>query len=269
MPVRTDRAVAAVTGWAGRVKPVNLAVLAVVIATVAAGTVAAASQSALGELSKQPLFAGYEVHGTDFQGASAQFTVPTFTCHTTSTSKNNDVFYQVALGARDFPEEEVYAGGYCNSTTPVYEAGYVFGAGEGGATLAVNAGDMLAASLSYNATTNQYTFSLQDTTAGTSLTATKSCPSHFTCGNTNAMIVAGVWGLAATAPATHLTNYKKVLFTNVTVTDAAGTTSGLLSSQWTTTRYLETTMFQGGSTVASSSSLGTAGNAFSDTWVAP
>jgi hypothetical protein len=161
--------------------------------------------------------------------------------------------------------EEVYAGGYCSGLTPTYEAGYAIGGTT--APLAVSVGDTLTGSVSYDSTTKQYTFSLQDVTAGTSLTATKSCVRHTFCARTAAMVIAGNdWSGGF---ASKLTNYTSVNFGNVTLTDEGGTTSGLTSTKWTTIKYIETTRFLGGTTVAAPSKLSQGASTFTDTWVKP
>jgi len=265
MSVREHRAVTQAAGWLRGTKPVNLVIAAVAVTTVVAGTVAASAESPLGILSKQPLYAGYVAQGTYFKSISGQFTVPSFTCKATSRKRDNSAFFQIGLGSKSFVGEEVYAGGYCSGLTPTYEAGYAIGGTT--APLAVNVGDTLAGSVSYDSTTKQYTFSLQDVTAGTSLTATTSCPRHSFCSRTAAMVVAGVTRVGAGA--FKLTNYTSVNFRNITVTAQAGTTSGLTSSKWTTIKYIETTQFRGGTTVAMPSKLSQGASTFTDTWVKP
>ena len=265
MSVREHRAVTRAAGWLRGTKPVNLVVAAVAVTTVVAGTVAASAESPLGVFSKQPLYAGYVAQGPYFKSISGQFTVPSFTCRATSRKRDNDAFFQIGLGSKSFVGEEVYAGGYCSGLTPTYEAGYAIGGTT--APLAVNAGDTLAGSVSYDSTTKQYTFSLQDLTAGTSLTATKSCVRHSFCARTGAMVLAGNDSDAGFAP--KLTNFTSVNFGNIAVTDQGGTTSGLTSAKWTTIKYIETTQFRGGTTVATPSKLSHGASTFTDTWVKP
>jgi hypothetical protein len=237
----------------------------VAVTTVVAGTVAAAAESPLGILSKQPLYAGYVAQGTYFKSISGQFTVPSFTCQATSRKRDNSAFFQIGLGSKSFVGEEVFAGGYCSGLTPTYEAGYAIGGTT--APLAVSVGDTLAGSVSYDSTTKQYTFSLQDLTAGTSLTATKSCLRHTFCSRTAAMVLAGNDSDAGFAP--KLTNFTSVDFGNIAVTDQAGTASGLTSAKWTTIKYIETTQFRGGTTVATPSKLSHGASTFTATWVKP
>jgi len=237
-----------------------------VAVTVVAGTVAAAAQSPLSVLSKQPLYAGYVAHADSFQAISGQFTMPAFKCPATSKPAGNDVFFQIGLGSKYQPLEEVYAGGHCDGTTAVYEAGYTFDNGRGAQLTAVTPGDVLTGSVRFNTTTSQYKFSLQDVTSGAGVKATHTCPTHAFCETAGAMAVAGTFGDAGFAP--HLTNYKTVSFSNIAVTDQAGTTSGLTSSSWKTTEYVETSAFGSGTTFATPGPLQQSGAAFTDTWLA-
>jgi hypothetical protein len=266
MSVPVHRAVTRATGWVRGIRPASLIVVAAAAVTVVAGTVAAAAQSPLSVLSKQPLYAGYVAHATSFQAVSGQVTVPVFKCPPTSKPGGNDVFYQIALGSKDEPAEEVYAGGYCNGSAGVYEAGYSFNNGRGAQLTTVSPGDVLTGSVSYNTTTGRYTFSLQDVTSGASIKATRGCPTRAVCETAGAMAVAGTFGLTGFAP--RLTDYKTVNFSNITVTDQAGTTSGLTSSSWKTTEYVETSGFGSGTTFATPGSLQQSGTAFTDTWLA-
>lgn len=266
MSVPVHRAVTRATGWARGIRPTGLILAVAVAATVVAGTVAAAAQSPLSVLSKQPLYAGYIAHATSFQAISGQFTLPAFKCPATSKPGGNDVFFQIGLGSKGQPLEEVYAGGYCNGSTPVYEAGYSFNNGRGAQLTAVSPGDVLTGSVAYNTTTGRYTFSLQDTTSTASIKATRPCPTRAVCETAGAMAVAGTFGDPGFA--SHLTNYTAVNFSNITVTDQAGTTSGLTNSSWKTTEYVETSDFGTGTTTAMPGSLQQSGAAFTDTWLA-
>jgi len=126
----------------------------------------------------------------------------------------------------------------------------------------VSAGDAMTASVYYNTSTKQYTFTLADVTTGqTIVDATAACPSGASCPDDSAEAISTYTGLpgGGTAP---LADYGMENFTGGAVTSFSGTKGSFSTNKlWTS----EAVIINDGTTLASLTSLA-GGSAFATIW---
>jgi len=240
-------------------------------AAVATTHPAAAVPSALGRLplSRAPgkkidgSVAGYVAvadTGVQLRYAAASFTVPSLNC---LTETDGGVVQGVALGGDSAPYELAGAEVYCSDHAYFATGYYSIGGNNVPALLSVNPGDAMQASVYYNATAQNFTFTLTDVTEGmTIISATVACPTGSTCPLSSAEVITGYADNDAGSPAP-LADYGMESFTGAAVTSRTGVRGTLAAGNlWSSAAEI---INPGTQTLASVSALA-GGGGFATTW---
>ena len=203
------------------------------------------------------MWAGYVATGQTFKKVKATWTEPALTCTPAFTAAILEV------GLDDYSDSQMEQSGSfieCNSGSPTYALWYRTDLGTGFGVDIIHAGDRLTASVSYKAGT--FTYSVKDATEpGESFTRTSGC-GGVSCPRSSAewMLETGDF----TNPVPPLVQFASVHMGGGSATDDAGVTGPIDDSAWTATQL---TLVDGSSnTMATSSALKPAGNAFKLTW---
>ncbi len=198
-------------------------------------------------------------HASAFQYVNASYTVPSLSC---PAGGNNGDLQLTALtpGVSQFGYEDGINAVCEPGGSPLYQAWYDTPAG--GGAFDVDAGDAVASSVDYDATTGVYTLKLTDATTGQAFDITQKSPIP----NTVAEVVTVGEGGSNDGMAA----FGAVHFDTIKVTDSAGQSGGLASSNWTTDKVVALGPVSGqieaqpGPLYATSSS---AQSAFETTWL--
>lgn len=168
-----------------------------------------------------------------FRSVSATWTVP----HVTCTYNLQSVYQGVALGKgngldRSNPYGAEGAGiwAFCSSAgaTPDYDT--AFNAG-GGLKVhsAISPGDTITATVSYSATTKEYTFTVTDLNNLPYSISGYTYPCQGNCSNASAWV-------SLSADSQSLAGFGQANFVSIKITDSAGHVGGLKNPNWTTVR---------------------------------
>ena len=168
-----------------------------------------------------------------FNSVTAQYTVPSLNCSV--TGKDNALAYHgVGLdGWTDGTVEQDGVAEFCVSGTPEYYDYYSMVTGSPGSPIleyAVNPGDDIDSSVTYNPATKLYTLVVTDrTNPKWSFTKNEACVG--TCENSSAEVI------SQAAPSTFYlgtADFGAEFYIAATATDAAGVTGSLTNSNWST-----------------------------------
>jgi hypothetical protein len=167
---------------------------------------------------------------------TAQFAVPTTSC---PAAKAASYFWVGLDGWTDQTVEQAGVGAYCiihsgSGYKPEYFDWYEMYPNKPVQKFTVDPGDIIVATVSYDAATSKYTLQVADKTrAAADFKLTKPCPSGSTCDKASAEIISEDPG-GGPASGQLLANFHKVTFSHVLVRSASGKVGALGSnSQWT------------------------------------
>jgi hypothetical protein len=167
-----------------------------------------------------------------FNSVTAQYTVPSLNCSVTGKD-NAFVYHWVGLdGWTDGAVEQDGVASFCVSGIHEYYDFYSMVTGSITTEYAVNPGDDIDSSVTYNPTTKVYTLTVTDrTNAKYSFTKTETCGTAGTCDNSSAEVITSgnptVFYLGTA-------DFGAEFYIAATATDAAGVTGSLTNSAWTT-----------------------------------
>ncbi len=164
---------------------------------------------------------------TAFKKVSAAYSVPSVNCAATPTAF---AYQWVGLdGDTDTTVEQDGISGYCVSGSATYFAwSEMYPAGVD-VQFYLNAGDAVTSSVSYSASTGQYTLVLKDVTTGQNFTTTATCAA--TCDNSSAEVItegypSGSYGGTSDFGSEH--------YDTIQVTSSANHKGALTNSEWST-----------------------------------
>jgi hypothetical protein len=166
-----------------------------------------------------------------FTHVQVSFTVPTVTC---PAPANGGVAQQRAGldGISDGTIERVGIGESCQSGAAPYNAWYQMYPAGAHVLFHPSPGDNVHLSVTFAG--GVYTFTVADLTTGKTYSATATCAT--VCNNSSAQVTAG-----SPAPAPPpLPDFGTVHFSDIVVTDSAGTSGGLANPNWDTVKLIQT-----------------------------
>jgi hypothetical protein len=196
---------------------------------------------------------------------AADFNAPSINC--TGAIANASVEQFIGLEGWNAPGERIGIQAACSSTgTYTWQGWYTIGKTGGSvSTATINPGDAIQASVYYDASTNQFTFYLNDLTQGGTpiFNTPESCPTGQTCSTASAEAITAVPYNNGTKSYLPLANYGMENFTGGAVTSRSGLKGTFASSTlWNTVE----TIIRPGSTILATSSSLQGGSGFSTTW---
>ncbi|OXM69575.1 G1 family glutamic endopeptidase [Amycolatopsis vastitatis] len=153
----------------------------------------------------------------------------------------------------------------CVNSTPVYQLWWeMFPTNAIQPVLTINAGDSVAADVTYNPATAQFTITVQDATQHTSFTTTQTCAANLVCSRSSADWIVEAVGRFGTSDFFPLANYGRALMGNTVATDDAGHGGSMTaSSTWQRTKIQEQ---DATTTYATTGNASTNGQNFAVTW---
>jgi hypothetical protein len=186
-----------------------------------------------------PIWAGWMDLATkdaQLNKVTARFVVPTTSC---PVAKAASYFWAGLDGWSDQTIEQAGVGAYCiihsgSSYKPKYFDWYEMYPNKPVEKFAVDPGDTIVVTVSYDAATSKYALQVADKSrSGASFKVSRPCPSGSTCERNSAEVITEDPG-GGPASAQYLANFHTVTFGHVQVTSSNGTVGGLGSnSQWT------------------------------------
>lgn len=209
-------------------------------------------------------FATDASHSTDFTAISASWTEPTATCN----SKTSYAGFWIGFdGWWDQSVEQDGAAVECVRGTPTYNVWwemYPYNSVQNG--FSINPGDKIQASVTYSASTAEFTMVVKDATSGQTLTKSSKCHSDQDgCQRSSAEIISeDIGGGNDTDGLFYLPDYGTAAYANASVTDSSGHTGTLSDSAWQLGLVSEVSSTN--ITKQSTSSLNSTGTSFSTTW---
>jgi hypothetical protein len=172
---------------------------------------------------------------------TARFEVPTTTC---PVAKAASYFWVGLDGWTDQTVEQAGVGAYCivhsgSTYKPEYFDWYEMYPNKPIEEFAVEPGDAIVATVSYDAATAKYSLQVTDKSrSGASFRVSRACPSGSTCDRASAEVITEDPG-GGPANAQYLADFHTVAFSHAQVTSGNGTVGGLgTNSQWTGDRVV-------------------------------
>jgi hypothetical protein len=204
-----------------------------------------------------------------FRYVSANFNVPSINCAHSPAGSAGPATAGQWVGLDDVATvEQTGIAGYCNGSTPAYDAWYELYPPDNPVTFPgpVSAGDAISASVYYDSATKLYSISLDDITTGQDFTASEHCPAKATCKNATAEAISEAPHFGP-AKGWNLADYGMESFTNGAVTSSTGIKGNFGASKlWTSSEFV---MIDNSDHVLAYPSSLQGGSAFSTTWLAP
>jgi hypothetical protein len=161
-----------------------------------------------------------------FKYVSASYSVPSVNCTTTNYAFS---YHWVGLdGWTDGTVEQDGIGSFCVSGTPDYFAWYEMYPAGVTEEFAVNPGDAITSSVTYEGS-GEYGLALTDQTTGQNFSATGTCAS--TCSNSSAEVITEGY---TSSPYAGTADFGEEHYDTATIENPAGTYGGLTSTHWGT-----------------------------------
>jgi hypothetical protein len=204
---------------------------------------------------------------TSFNAVSAQWTVPTAYCDPAQTQDEWAAFWVGLDGVYNGTVEQDGISAFCNSSHQAfYSTWWDMAPNFPTSGFSVNPGDTISASVTYDTSTSEFDFVVDDVTLGKSLTADIACQSGQNgCARSTAEVISedafggddldGVYFLPA---------YNTVGYSNVSVTDSSGHTGTLSDPAWVANSMAQVS--SQGVTKQTTSALSNGGSSFGTTW---
>jgi Peptidase A4 family len=217
-------------------------------AATAPGVPAAFNISSVGSLN----WSGYAVNRTKttFDDVKATFFAPYLNCKE-SPGATSSSFWAGLDGYVGKPDsvEQIGIGADCSAAGKASFFGWfeMFPYGQTKLPLKVHAGDSVTASVSYTASTRDFTLVLTNNTRGGSDTKVRKCPGieingkAVICPRNSAEVIAEApaSGTSSKLVIDPLSDYGAVSFTGVSITSGARQHGGIVSSHWTATKIIQ------------------------------
>jgi hypothetical protein len=166
-----------------------------------------------------------------FNYVYSQYTVPSVNCAETGSS---DAFAYHWIGLDGWTDSTVEQDGiadFCVGGTPEYDAWYEMYPAGFSTDFAVDPGDAISSTVSYNTSTQKYTLALTDHTSGQSFSVSAKCGTAGTCDNSSAEVITEGY---ESSPWVGTADFAEEFFNSAEATDAADVTGSLIDSAWTT-----------------------------------
>jgi Peptidase A4 family len=161
-----------------------------------------------------------------FKGVAASYEVPSVNCTTTNYAFS---YHWVGLdGWTDGTVEQDGVGSFCVSGTPTYFAWYEMYPAGVTEEFAVNPGDSITSSVTFNGGTS-YTMNLTDLTSGQTFSVPTTCTAS--CANSSAEVITEGY---TSAPYQGTADFGQEHYDTASVQGAAGKSAGLTSTAWST-----------------------------------
>jgi len=162
--------------------------------------------------------------------------------------------------------EQVGVIGSCTNGTPNYLAYYQMYPAQPAIlySVPVDPGDLISASVYYNAATGLWQLTVDDQTAGASATTDQACPAGIVCADVDAEVIAEAPNAGANLP---LADFGTETYSSIGITSRNGTRGGMESNRLWTVRPINL-IGATGTVLASPGPVRAAGTAFTDIWQA-
>jgi hypothetical protein len=243
-------------------------IAAVLLALALSGSAGAAPAGAQRTLSS-PSWSGYVAGACvtcKFRYVAATWRLPAVDC-----AKSPPVAWAEAWvgldGETSGSVEQVGTASVCTNGQPSYFAWYqmypdapVVAYNAARTSYGVNPGDLITASVYYDAAANRWQLALEDHATGTAIAASQPCPAHIQCDNASAEVIMEAPNAGANLP---LADFGTGTFTSIRVTSRNGIRGGMASNRLWTVYPVD--LVRGGVTLTAPGPV-RAGTAFTDTW---
>jgi hypothetical protein len=206
-------------------------------------------------------YIAYENGGpTDFNVVKSTWVEPAVTC----SAKNAWTVFWVGLdGWFNGTVEQGGSSARCINSVPHYSLWWEMYPTNAIQTMnAINAGDTVTASVTYEPGTQTFVIQVKDVTTGQGFTENEQCASDLTCDRSSTDVIAEDVGHFS-GGYFPLANYGTMTFTQSKTTDVNGTSGGFSRKAWLNAAVTET---DGSTTFATVSALSDKGKTFSATW---
>jgi len=199
---------------------------------------------------------------------TATWTIPAASCASSPPTAMAD-FWVGLDGETSGSTEQIGTADSCTNGQPSYFAWYqmypaqpIVAYGPGRWSYDVNAGDLISASVYYDAAAGWWQLTLDDHTSGLAVTTDQPCPPGIQCDNADAEVIAEAPNAGANLP---LADFGAVTYSSIGITSRNGTRGGMASNPLWTVRPINL-IGATGTTLASPGPVRAVGTAFTDMW---